>query len=73
MTRRPSIDGRSRTYRHRLRRHDKPDAIAAVRLPEHVLAVEGEEAFVLCVVNRCFKPLSIIGLLSASITLLERR
>ncbi len=49
-----------------------PDALAAVRLPEHVLAAEGPSAFVVTFVNECNVPLLILGLLDVAIDLLHR-
>jgi len=50
----------------------RPDELAAVRLAEHVLAAEGEEAFVEAFVNECYGPLARLGLLDAAIGLSER-
>ncbi len=50
----------------------KPDALAAIRLAEHVLAAEGKEAFVDAFLNECTKPLLILGLLDAAISLSKR-
>ena len=50
----------------------KPDALAAMRLAEHVLAAEGKESFVDAFVNECFEPLLNLGLLDAAISLSER-
>ncbi len=49
-------------YRQRLGADVRPDRLAAERLSEHVLAVEGEEAFVLALVNVCTEPLLLLGL-----------
>ncbi len=63
-------------YRTRLKEaieQDKaPDALAAVRLPEHVLAAEGPSAFVSAFVNECAVPLLHLGLLDAAVGLSER-
>jgi len=63
-------------YREKLERAEreqtKPDELAAVRLPEHILAAEGEEAFVLAFVQECTKPLLNLGLLDEEISLSER-
>jgi len=50
----------------------KPDALAAMRLPEHVLAAEGKEAFVDAFVNECFGFLFKLGLLDAATGLSKR-
>jgi tetratricopeptide (TPR) repeat protein len=50
----------------------KPDELAAVRLPEHILATEGEEAFVGAFVNECVQPLCNLGLFDEAIILSER-
>ncbi|NVL91278.1 MAG: tetratricopeptide repeat protein [Desulfobacterales bacterium] len=50
----------------------KPDALAAMRLAEHVLAAEGKEAFVYAFANECIQPLFNLGLLDAAIALSER-
>jgi len=50
----------------------EPDALAATRLAEHVLAAEGKEAFVDAFVNECFEPLLNLGLLDAVIGLSRR-
>jgi tetratricopeptide (TPR) repeat protein len=63
-------------YRKKLKKakmeQTKPDELAAVRLPEHVLAAEGEEAFVDVFVNECTQPLYNLGLLDEAISLSER-
>jgi tetratricopeptide (TPR) repeat protein len=63
-------------YREKLKKakkeQTKPDELAAVRLPEHVLAAEGEEAFVNAFINECFKPLWNLGLLDEATRLSER-
>jgi tetratricopeptide (TPR) repeat protein len=50
----------------------KPDELAAVRLPEHVLVVGGEKAFVNVFINECTGPLLNLGLLDEAIRLSER-
>ena len=50
----------------------RPDALAAMRLAEHVLAAEGKVAFVDAFVNECFQPLLNLGLLDAAISLSAR-
>lgn len=52
--------------------HTAPDALAAVRLPEHVLAAEGQKAFVDAFVNECTRALMNLGLLDAFISLSQR-
>jgi len=63
-------------YREKLeeaaKEQTKPDALAAMRLPEHVLAAEGEKAFVDTFVNECFGLLLRLGLLDASMGLSKR-
>jgi len=49
-----------------------PDATAAVRLPEHVLAAEGADAFVATFTYECASPLRTLGLLDAAMTLSQR-
>jgi tetratricopeptide (TPR) repeat protein/energy-coupling factor transporter ATP-binding protein EcfA2 len=62
-------------YRDKLRRAKKeqvkPDELAATRLAEHVLAAEGEKAFVYAFINECTQPLINLGLLDAAISLSE--
>ena len=50
----------------------KPDELSAVRLPEHVLVVGGEEAFVDVFMNVCTQPLVNLGLLDEAISVSER-
>ncbi len=50
----------------------RPDALAAMRLAEHVLAAEGKDAFIVAFVVECTRPLVNIGLLDAAIGLSER-
>jgi len=50
----------------------KPDALSATRLAEHVLAAEGEKAFVNAFVKECTRPLVNLGLLDATISLSEK-
>jgi len=63
-------------YREKLKKakkeQTKPDALSAMRLAEHVLAAEGEKAFVDAFVNECGKALMNIGLLDAFISLSEQ-
>lgn len=63
-------------YRGRLKKaketQTKPDELAAVRLPEHILVAEGEEAFVDAFVNECARPLLNLGLLDEAISLSEQ-
>jgi tetratricopeptide (TPR) repeat protein len=49
-----------------------PDALAAVRLPEHVLAAEGPSAFVATFVNECTGPLLTLGLLDIATSVSHR-
>ena len=56
-------------YRRRLTADVKPDALAAVRLPEHVLAVEGPKAFVDSFASESFQPLLTLGLLDAALAM----
>ncbi len=46
----------------------KPDELAAMRLPEHVVEAEGPKAFVNTFVNECTPPLLALGLLDAAIS-----
>ncbi|MHC4738107.1 MAG: tetratricopeptide repeat protein [Planctomycetota bacterium] len=50
----------------------RPDALAAMRLAEHVLAAEGKGAFVYAFVNECGEVLMSLGLLDVFIILSER-
>jgi len=50
----------------------RPDALAAMRLTEHVLVAEGKDAFVVAFVYECYGPLTNLGLLDAAISLSER-
>ena len=50
----------------------KPDALAAMRLAEHVLAAEGKVAFVYAFVNECTRPLMNLGLLDVAFGFSER-
>ena len=59
-------------YRTRLNADVKPDALAAKRLPEHVLAHEGEPAFITCFVNECGKALMDLGILDTFIVYSNR-
>jgi tetratricopeptide (TPR) repeat protein len=63
-------------YRGKLKRAGeekiKPDELAATRLPEHVLAAEGEDAFVDIFLNECGKFLHTLGTLDTFIALSER-
>jgi len=59
-------------YRERLHKDIKPDGLAAMRLPEHVLAAEGGKSFVDAFVNECTPPLLNLGLLDAAINFSER-
>jgi tetratricopeptide (TPR) repeat protein/energy-coupling factor transporter ATP-binding protein EcfA2 len=63
-------------YRQKLAKAKKhqimPDALAATRLPEHVLFSEGREAFVGVFTNECYGPLKTLGLLDAAIGFSKR-
>jgi len=59
-------------YRHRLTADTKPDALATIRLLEHVLAVEGPQGFVDSFAGECFRPLYKLGLLDAALALSHR-
>ncbi len=63
-------------YRNSLKeardRYMAPDGLAAVRLPEHVLAAEGPNAFVATFVSECTAPLMNLGLLDAAMSLSHR-
>ena len=47
----------------------KPDALAAMRLAEHVLAAEGQRAFVTVFVHQCWPSLLKLGLLDSACSL----
>ncbi|MEN6428712.1 MAG: AAA family ATPase [Phycisphaerales bacterium] len=63
-------------YRTRLKeareQHKAPDALAAVRLPEHVLAIEGPETFIGTFIKESMVPLRTLGLLDAVMSLSGR-
>ncbi len=59
----------AQAYRERLHATEKPDELAAQRLPWHVLRSEGEQAFVACFVGECTGPLVLRGLLNVMIAL----
>ena len=63
-------------YRGKLKKakkeQTKPDELAAVRLPEHILATEGQEAFINVFANECIRPMSNLGLLDEAVNLSER-
>jgi tetratricopeptide (TPR) repeat protein/energy-coupling factor transporter ATP-binding protein EcfA2 len=63
-------------YREKLNqareKQTKPDALAAMRLPEHVLAAEGPKAFVEAFARQCFEPLLNAGLLDGAVALSQR-
>ncbi len=48
-------------YRRRLNTEDKPDALAATRLPYHILETGDEKAFITCLLDECSRPLLILG------------
>lgn len=50
-------------YRKRLHANIKPDALAAIRLTEHILRSEGTEAFVAVFIQECWPSLLKLGLL----------
>ncbi|MFB0555624.1 MAG: tetratricopeptide repeat protein [Phycisphaerae bacterium] len=68
--------GAVKVYRGKLARAEeeqiKPDALAATRLAEHVLAAEGKETFVYAFANECGKALMNLGLIDTFISLSER-
>ncbi len=49
-------------YRKKLNEDVWPDALAAIRLPEHTLVAQGEKAFVEVFLNESFEALFILGL-----------
>ncbi len=59
-------------YIKRLHADIKPDELAAMRLPEHVLVAEGQKAFVDVFINECASPLLLLGALDSCIKLSER-
>jgi len=59
-------------YRRRLTANVKPDALAATRLPEHVLATEVRQAFVDTFVKECGQSLDRLGLLDSYVGLSEK-
>jgi tetratricopeptide (TPR) repeat protein/KaiC/GvpD/RAD55 family RecA-like ATPase len=63
-------------YRGKLKKarteQTKPDELAATRLPEHVLAAEGQDAFAGMFINECYRPLFTLGVLDMCISLSER-
>jgi len=60
-------------YRKKLKLSDKaqtkPDALAAMRLAEHVLSAEGQQAFVKVFVHQCWPSLLKLGLLDLACSL----
>jgi tetratricopeptide (TPR) repeat protein len=58
-------------YRRRLKKDVKPDVLSAIRLPEHVLIAEGNEAFVSSVID-CSRPLNTLGLFDTCIVLINK-
>jgi tetratricopeptide (TPR) repeat protein len=60
------------TYRARLSAEIKPDGLAAQRLPEHVLATQGESAFVLCFIDECGELLRSLGLYDTCVAFTKR-
>jgi len=69
---RPYHERAAKVYRKRLHAEEKPDALAARRLPEHVMATEGKQAFAMCFANECFRRLWTLGLLDAALDFSER-
>jgi len=65
-----------KVYRGKLKKaakeQTKPDALAAMRLPEHVLAAEGKEAFVYACAYECYRPLDMLGLLDTALSFSQR-
>jgi len=63
-------------YRDKLKKaseeQTKPDELAALRLPEHVLEAEGPKAFLYTLVSECTQPLFNLGLLDAAISFSQR-
>jgi tetratricopeptide (TPR) repeat protein len=63
-------------YRGKLEKAEKeqirPDALAAMRLAEHVLAVEGKEAFVYACAYETYIPLQTLGLLDVALEISMR-
>jgi len=59
-------------YRKRLKADVRPDALGATRLPEHILATEGSEAFLMAVTNDCMPALLTLGLLGTAEALSKR-
>jgi tetratricopeptide (TPR) repeat protein len=69
---RRAIDEFSRRLREAEEQQTKPDALAAVRLPEHVLAVDGVARFLDAFVHQCTAPLLRLGFLDAAFSLSHR-
>ena len=59
-------------YRKRIESDVKPDELAVTRLPQHVLAAEGEQAFVFSFANECWPLLQRLGLFDTCLTLSHR-
>lgn len=59
-------------YRGRLKGDIKPDGLSAIRLPEHILAVEGTQGFVSGLLTECADALMTLGLLETGISLARR-
>jgi tetratricopeptide (TPR) repeat protein/energy-coupling factor transporter ATP-binding protein EcfA2 len=61
-----------KVYRERLHRNIKPDELSATRLPEHLLASEGEKAFVHACAYECYEPLFMLGLLDTALAFSQK-
>ena len=59
-------------YRECLHRDIKPDALGAIRLAEHVLAAEGEMAFVQTFISESGRKLRVLGFLDVFVNLSDR-
>jgi tetratricopeptide (TPR) repeat protein len=59
-------------YRSRLKRDGPPDVLAASRLPEHVLRVDGLQAFVECFLDEATPSLATAGAFDTLIALTEK-
>lgn len=61
-----------KVYREQLSKEKRLVALAAMRLPEHVLAAEGQKAFVYALVNECVETLLNLGFFDTVKHLCER-
>lgn len=59
-------------FRRRLRAGRRPDRLSAQRLPEHVLALEGPDAFADSFANECGQALVTLGFLDHFVSMAER-